>query len=155
MNRLLVFLLYLFLATVMGCGGDRQTYAKVKGTVTYNGKPLDKGEITFTVEGKPPTVIDIVDGKFGGQAVVGSNRISFSALRKSATAPKLTKEAEIQIKGYKEYMKGKSDGGGPSGQLSPGMEDYIPPEWGSASKQMRVVESGAANEFDFNIKASN
>jgi hypothetical protein len=146
MKRPLLFLLFLCLVTVIGCGGDRQTYANVKGTVTYNGKPLDKGQIGFSVEGKPPTVLDIVDGKFAGQAVVGSNKISVSATKKSATAPKLPKEAEDMVKVYKQKKEGAA-----SGDLPIGMVDYIPPEWGSASKQMRVVETGAANEFDFNI----
>ena len=152
MKRCLLLLLFLFLATVVGCG-NKLTYANVKGTVTYNGKPIDKGQIVFTAEGKPPTIIDIDDGKFTGQAVVGSNRISVSALKKSTVAPKpLPKEAEIQLKGYKEFMRGKSDGGGPSGVLAPVGVDYIPPEWGSDSKHIRVVEAGAANEFEFNIK---
>jgi len=29
--------------------------------------------------------------------------------------------------------------------------EYIPPEWGVQSKQMRVVEAGATNEFKFEI----
>jgi hypothetical protein len=151
MNRPLVFLLFLSLATAAGCGGDRQTYANVKGTVTYNSRPVEKGEIVFTVEGKPATVIEIVDGKFEGQALVGSNRVAITARKKAAKATKLRKDAETQIKGYGEYMKDKTGGGAPP-TLEPGMVDYIPPEWGSASKHMRVVETGAANEFDFNIK---
>ena len=150
MKRLFVFVVFFFLVTVVGCG-DKLSYANVKGKVTYNGKAIDKGTVVFSVEGKPPTVIDIVDGKYEGQAVVGSNRISVSAVRKTAHAPKLPKEAEAQIKGYKEYFKGKFEGD-PSGEYQPGMEDYVPAEWGSASKNIRVVESGAPNEFDITIK---
>jgi len=32
------------------------------------------------------------------------------------------------------------------------MVEYIPPEWGTASKQMREVERGVKNEFEFEIK---
>jgi hypothetical protein len=135
---------------VVGCHSERSTYAKVKGTVTLNGKPLDKGEITFTLVGKPPTFIDVVDGKFSGQAIVGSNTISVSAKRKSGVAPRLPKEAIAQRKAYRE--KGVSQGGAdPNANFDSTMIDLIPPEWGAASKQVRVVEAGAANDFDFSI----
>src|SRR5437016_4096951 len=108
MTRPIGFLLVLLLATVVGCQqGTKQTYANVKGTVTYNGKPVEKGQITFAVEGKPPATSDIVDGKFSGQAMVGSNKVSVSALKKSATAPPLSKAAQSQIKAYMEIKKGE------------------------------------------------
>jgi hypothetical protein len=146
----LVSLLLFLLATVVGCGGDRHTYAKVKGTVTYNGKPVDKGEVIFTVEGKPAAVIDIIDGKFAGQAIVGSNRVSVSATKKSATPIKYSKEVLAQKKAYIAQGKGAE-----SGDADYASVEYIPPEWGSASKHVFVVEAGAANDFDFNIKGSN
>ena len=144
----------MFLAAVLGCQkDDKLTYANVKGTVTFNGQPIEKGQITFASEGRPPTTMDITSGQFAGQAVVGSNKISVSAKKKSAAAAKLPKDAETQIKGYKERMKGDFGGGG-SIDFDPSMVEYIPPEWGLDSKQMRVVESGAANEFQFDIKGS-
>jgi len=112
MNRPLVFLLFLLLATVVGCQG-KPRYTNVKGTVTFNGKPIDKGEIFFTVEGQTPSSMDIVDGKYTGQAMVGSNRVSVSARKKSGSAPKLPPAAQAQIKGYKEWMRGKGQGGDP------------------------------------------
>jgi len=151
MNRPLGFL-FLILATVVGCQrGDQPTFANVKGTVMYNGKPIEKGQITFATEGRPPSTMDIVDGKFNGQAMVGSNKVSVSAKRKGAAA-KLTKDASSQVKGYKEWMKGKGEFGGPPSDYDPTMVDYIPPEWGAQSTQKRVVEAGAPNEFPFEIK---
>ena len=43
---------------VVGCGkGDEApAYANVSGTVTYNGKPLEKGQITFSTDGRPPSI---------------------------------------------------------------------------------------------------
>src|SRR5207253_8224988 len=103
MKRPVGFLLFLIFATVVGCQrGDKPTYANVKGTVTFNGKPIEKGQITFALEGRPPSTMDLVDGKFAGQAMVGSNKVSVSAKKKSATPPKLTKDAQTQIKGYAE-----------------------------------------------------
>ena len=151
----------LIILTVVGCqGGDKPKYANVKGKVTFNGKPIEKGQITFALEGRPPSTMDIVDGRFSGQAMVGSNKVSVSAKKKSAAAPQVkggaaaAKDAEAQMKGY---MKWKAPGefGGPPLDYDPTMVEYIPPEWGTRSTQMRVVEAGAANDFEFNIKAKN
>jgi hypothetical protein len=147
--------LFLILAPVVGCGpGDKKTYTNVKGTVTLNGKPLDKGEITFVVSGKPPTFMDVTDGKFSGQALVGSNTISVTAKRKSGVAPVLPKQAQQQAAAYK--AKSQAQGGAdPKANFDSTMIDLIPKEWGPDSKQVRVVEAGAANDFEFNIKSKN
>jgi hypothetical protein len=150
MNRPFGFVLFfLVIMTVVGCSkGDKQNYANVSGTVNYNGRPLDKGQITFSVAGLPPTSMDIIDGKFAGQAVVGSNKVSISAKKRSASAPKLNKAAEIQMKGYMEKLKGE----GQSADFDPTLVEYIPPEYGTESKVVRVVEAGATNDFQFDIR---
>jgi hypothetical protein len=157
MKPLLGFFLFLLLATVVGCSmGKKPTYANVKGTVTFNDKPIEKGQITFAAEGGPPSTMDIVDGKFSGQALVGSNRISVSAKKKSANAPKLPKNAEIQIKGYQEkFRAAPGEAGGSTGDFDTSMVEYIPPEWGTQSNQMRVVEAGQTNELQFDIRGPN
>jgi len=147
-----LLLLPLLIAAAVGCEkGDKPSYANVSGTVTFNGQPIDKGQITFALEGRPPSTMDIVDGKFSGQAMIGSNKISVSAKKKAAAAPTLSKDAETQIKGYKERMRGKGEFGGPPADYDPLAVEYIPPDWGTQSKQMRVVEAGAANDFKFEI----
>ena len=161
MNRPLRFLLFLILATAVGCQqGDKQTYANVKGTVTFNGKPIEKGHITFAVEGRAPSTMDIDDGTFNGQALVGSNKVSVSARKKSATQPTkgnsaAAKDADAQMNGYMKFKAGRGEFGGPPADYDPTMVEYIPPEWGTRSTQIRVVEAGAANDFEFNIKAKN
>ena len=161
MNRPLRFLLFLILATVVGCQQrEKQSYATVKGTVTFNGKPIEKGQITLALEGRPPSTMDIVDGKFDGQAMVGSNKVSISAKKKVATPPQVkggsaaAKDADAQIKGY---MKWKAPGefGGPPLDYDPTMVEYIPPEWGSESRQKRQVEPIPTNEFDIVITGKN
>jgi len=162
MNRSLGFILLLAQTLVVGCQGKKATYANVKGLVSYNGKPIEKGQIVFARDGRPPTVMDIVDGKFNGQAMVGENKVSVSARKKSATAPQVkggaaaAKDADAQIKGYMN-MKEKKPGefGGPPIDYDPTMVEYIPPEWGPHSTQMRVVEAGGANDFQFEIKGKN
>jgi hypothetical protein len=159
MKHLLGFFLFLLLATVLGCQrGDKQVYANVKGTVRFNGKPIEKGQIIFALEGRPPSTMDIVDGKFSGQAMVGSNKISVSAKKKVATAPQVkggaaaVKDSQTQIQGYMKFKGQPGEFGGPPIDYDPTMVEYIPAEWGVHSTQMRVVEAGAANEFEFDIK---
>ena len=94
--------------------------------------------------------MDIVDGKFAGQAMVGSNKVTVSAFRKATKERKIPETAKKQIKAYQAMNKG--GGGGSSEQFDPTMEDYIPAEWGRESKQIRVVEAGGANKFEFDIK---
>jgi hypothetical protein len=146
-------MLFLVLATVFGCSkGDQPTYANVKGTVLYNGKPLDKGMITFELVGRPPQIMEIVGGEFNGQAMAGENKISVSAKKKSANAPKLPASAQAQISGYMKYKKNESGGSGSPAEYDPSLVEYIPPEWGTESKQKRVVEAGVNNQFEFSIK---
>lgn len=139
---------------VTGCGnkGDAPAYANVSGTVTYNSKPLDKGQITFTTDGRPPTMIDIVDGKFAGQAMIGSNKIQVAAYRKAAKERSIPDSAKSQYKAYQAMNKGGGGGTGASEATDPSQEDYIPADWGRESKQVRVVEAGSKNEFQFDIK---
>jgi hypothetical protein len=162
MNRFLRLLPFLLLATAVGCQkGDKLAYANVKGKVTYNGKPIAKGQITFALEGRPPSTMDIEDGKYTGQAMVGSNKVSVSARKKVAAVPKAkggavaAKDADTQMKGYMKFKAGKGEFGGPPLDYDPTLVEYIPAEWNTQSKQMRVVEAGAPNEFDFDIKGPN
>jgi hypothetical protein len=136
---------------MVGCSKEgAQSYANVSGTVTYNGQPLQKGQITFSIAGNPPSSMDIVDGKFNGQAMVGSNRVQVAAFRKGAKERAYPETAKKQIEAYRAMNKG--GGGESSDQFDPTMEDYIPPEWGRDSKQIRVVEAGSQNKFEFEIK---
>jgi hypothetical protein len=152
MNHLARFTaLALALGVVVGCGKKgAPSYANVSGTVTYNGSPIEKGQIVFNCDGRPPTVADIVDGKYTGQAMVGTNKVSISAFRKAAKARELPPTAQKQVEVYRAMNKGGGGGQGP--EFDPTMEDYIPDDYGKNSRQSRVVEAGVPNTFDFNIK---
>jgi len=154
MKSLFVPIPFLLLATVVGCGaGDKPKYANVKGKVTFNGHPIEKGVITFSMDGRAPASMDIIDGEFNGQAMVGTNRVSVSAMKKTATAKTLPKEAQSQIKGYQQKFKDQPNtGGGTVGEFDPTAVDYIPPEWGPQSKETRVIEAGQTNDIEIHIK---
>jgi len=160
MNRPFGILLFLLFATLIGCQkSDRQVYANISGTVTFNGQPIQKGLITFSVEGRPPTTMDIIDGKFDGQAIVGNNKITVSARKKAASVPGAKggsasqKDADTQLKGYMKFKAEPGQYGGPPKDYDPTMVEYIPSDWNQDSKQSRVVEAGAANEFKFDIRS--
>jgi hypothetical protein len=157
MKSPLVPIPFLILVTVVGCGGgDKPKYANVKGKVTFNDKPIEKGQITFWMDGRAPSTMEIIDGEFNGQAMVGTNKVSVSAMKKTAAARALPKEAEKQIKGYQQKFKDSpNQGGGTISEYDPMSVDYIPPEWGTQSKETRVIEAGQTNEFEFRIKGKN
>jgi hypothetical protein len=49
--------------------------ANVKGTVTMDTKPVPTGEIHFGMTGVPPSVLQITDGTFSGEAPIGRNQV--------------------------------------------------------------------------------
>lgn len=158
MNRFFLYALAAGLACgLAGCDGGTKavTYANVSGTVTLNGKPLEKGTITFTTNGRPPSQADIVDGKFSGQAIAGPNKVEIS-VRKKPTAPKAMNpqakaSMEAQLKGYAEHgPPGGGGGGGVPSDYNPEVET-LPAEWNSASKHVREIAAGAPNELSFDI----
>jgi hypothetical protein len=148
------FVPFLLLAIVSGCGSkDKPVYANVKGKVTYNDSPIEKGKIIFALEGRPPSAIDIVDGKFSGQAMVGSNKVSISAKKRVANPPALPKNAQIQAKGYMEkFKRAPNQGAGTTSEYDASLVEYIPPEWGSKSTQTYVVQTGTNSDIEFNVK---
>jgi hypothetical protein len=151
MNQLARFTALAVAIGVVGCKKDgAPSYANVSGTVNFNGKPLERGQITFSTDGRPPTMMEIVDGKFSGQAMIGSNKVQVAAFRKGAKERAIPESARKQVEAYRAMNKG--GGGEKSEAFDPTMEDYIPAEWGRDSKQVRVVEAGVPNNFEFDIR---
>jgi hypothetical protein len=158
MYRPLLLLPFLLFATVVGCSksdaGPKSAF--IKGTVTYNGKPVEKGQITFTIVGHPPTIMDIIDGQFVGEAETGTNRVIISAKKKADKIANLDPEAKAELEANLK-IKHKGEPGkmfGPVPGWDPMMLEYIPPEWSVNSKNTRVVEAGAPNDFTFDIKGT-
>ena len=109
-RALVAFALCGFLA---GCS-DRPKLAKVKGTVTLDGKPLATGSVTFEAKGMRPARGKIVNGEItevttydtGDGAPVGSHRVAVTATADAGAAiapnPGDTKAPQG------DYMSGKS-----------------------------------------------
>jgi hypothetical protein len=92
----------LFLAGLVGlsgCGGSGEERHQVSGSVTYQGKPLELGSISFepdrTVVGfAPSSYTDVSDGKYSTKAeespAKGKYRVRVLAFDKSKIDPKVT-----------------------------------------------------------------
>lgn len=77
------------LAACNGCGPTRPATATVKGNVTYHGKPVVEGTVTFYPEhGRPATGSLAADGSYrlttfaeGDGAMLGRHRVTIEARR--------------------------------------------------------------------------
>lgn len=74
---LLCLSLALFLSGCAGDGGQNAAppLAKVKGTVTLDGKPMAGGEVRFNLAGQVPKILPVKDGTFAGEVFSGKNRV--------------------------------------------------------------------------------
>ncbi len=81
-SRRTIGLLAIILAASCGCG-DGPTTFEVSGTVTFDGKPVERGEISF-VSVEPSGAPDggvIADGKFSFRATVGKKLVRITGSR--------------------------------------------------------------------------
>lgn len=124
-----------------GCSGPSQLEtAPVKGTVTYKGKPLTFGNVSFRpAAGSPSTGRIQADGTFtlstydeGDGAIIGLNQVSISATERDAG-----KEGEVD----------------PNTELTVS-KSLIPEKYTSfaTSELTAEVKGGADNEFNFELK---
>lgn len=78
----------MLLAAAIGCGDSQPSVKRypVKGTVTYEGKPLPSGNIQFTntadggVDG-----MKIENGAFNGQVQAGKRKVEITAMKEAAS----------------------------------------------------------------------
>ncbi|MBA4190200.1 MAG: hypothetical protein C0467_19620 [Planctomycetaceae bacterium] len=72
------------LGVVTGCGGGGSDLGDLSGAVTYDGKPVEDGAISFIpVDGKSPTAGGTIkDGKYTATKVpVGATKVSITAVK--------------------------------------------------------------------------
>lgn len=111
-----------------GCGGQQRTY-EVSGTVTFDGAPVEKGEISFVPldAGRAPSAGVIAGGTFHVRATAGPKRVEIRAAR------------PLPAKRQSEP------------EMGPLYEDYLPAQFNSASKLTADVLPDTANEFHFDL----
>ena len=68
----------LSLTLLLGCdktGEDLPTTAKVSGMVEVDGKPMEGGEVRFSLPGVPPRSMPVSSGAFSGEVFIGKNQV--------------------------------------------------------------------------------
>jgi hypothetical protein len=116
------------LVCILGCGGgiERQ---RVSGTVTFDGQPVERGEVSFVPEdrGQSPEGGVIQDGKFSFEAVAGKKTVRIRGSRRLPPQP---------------------DDDPDSGPL---YEDFIPAKYNTDSTLKVEVTSAGPNVFPFEL----
>jgi hypothetical protein len=128
MNMRKLFGITLAMALLSGCQRGPQM-CEVHGTVTYDGKPLEKGDIFLVASdgSVTPAAGRIEDGEFRIMSLPGVKRVEIRAVR--------------------ENIRKKSAEGPPI------FEDYLPECYNSNSTLRVEVAPAGENSFDFSLKS--
>lgn len=110
-----------------GCNGDPTV--DVNGVVTFEGKPLQEGEVIFATEdgSLTPAAGKIQEGRYTLRTLPGPKKVMINASKRSNVRDPLTGD-------FQEYS-------------------FIPPSYNLRSKLTADVRPGRANTFDFELKS--
>ena len=114
-----------------GCGPESNT-AYISGTVSIDGKPTDKGSISFIpVNGQGPTAgAEIKDGKFNSQAALGECKVE-------VRVPKVVGKKKLYDT--------------PDSPIQDVMEEVLPSKFNEAS-ELRIDIKKGTNTKDWDLK---
>ncbi|QDV69076.1 hypothetical protein Poly24_27900 [Rosistilla carotiformis] len=134
-----LFVTVVLTSIISGCGPDTGGRVGVTGTVTFQGKPLDNGNIQFdAVDGSGMTGAPITNGEYSVPAetgvLPGDYTVRVSKAGEDAAAPK--------------PVEGEAPGD--PGAFSP-REEVIPEEYNLQSKLTTQLTGEKANVFDVDI----
>jgi hypothetical protein len=124
-----------------GCGGGDELLSKrcsVTGTVTFDGQPVENGQIIFTPKGKEGSVAGalIEDGEYfiprDKGPVAGRHSVSITASRKTGEQKKAIMPA-------------------PPGEMIDVMEAYIPKKYNDQTTLSVELKAGENSEVDFDL----
>jgi hypothetical protein len=122
------------LIALVGCGGGP---VDVRGKVTYDGKAVENGTISFEPEKQ--------DGPTKGQAIAKGEYL----LSGPNAVPPGAKIVRIQAFGPSGRKVSAAPG---SKEMVDEMKQYIPKQYNAASTLKVTVESGKTNTLDFDLK---
>lgn len=120
--------LLLLAAAAAGCGRD-DGMRPVTGSVTFDGQPVESGEIIFrAVDGVEAAAAGkIAGGRYSVRATPGLKRVEITAIRQVDAPP------------------------GPAGEPAIGFESYIPEQYNRHSELTAEVTPRGRNTFDFDL----
>lgn len=147
-KRIFIIAIIFHLFVVIGCAPKHPPRAKVTGTVTYKGKPIENGTIVFEVAGNRPATGKIVNGKIVNVTTFESNDgVSIGT-------------AKIAISAREEVVETIPESGDPSGgggmranYMGMGAKSLIPPHYGnpSTSNLSATIEKGKENVIELKL----
>ena len=126
----LAFALLLTPVLLIGCGSDGPTTYEVSGTVTFEGTPVEEGEIIFRSA-------DGVTGSWAGKIIAGKYTIQSTNGQKSVSIT--------------AYEKTDSDFKAESGEDAKIVTMYIPEKYNKKTELTAEITS-ETNEYDFDLK---
>ena len=79
----------------LGCGSSGPASVKVSGSVKYDGKPIENGEVYFVpTAGGKPDIFKIVGGLYEGNATAGVKKVQVYGYGAGKAPPKDTPGAD-------------------------------------------------------------
>ncbi|WP_146119377.1 hypothetical protein [Blastopirellula marina] len=115
----------------VGCGPTGPQRYPVSGTVTFDGTPVEEGEVIFysTEPGGHPDAGHIADGKFAFDSLPGLKRVEITATREGSP------------------LKMKT--GIEPGEMVPKVEQYLPARFNRETELEATVDPSGSNDFKF------
>lgn len=113
-----------------GCSPSTPTTYPVSGAVSFDGKPVDNGDIVFVPmdHALGPDAGKICAGKYSGWAKAGKCRVEIRAVAIGPDTP-------------------RDDTGAPI------VTNYVPARYNNQSELTAEVSAGAKNVFDFSLQS--
>lgn len=126
-----LILLGSFLSLISGCGDNGPQRYAVSGTATFDGQPIERGEISFVPvdSNQSPEGGVIENGKFQFQSLAGAK--------------------SVQIRGSRALPPERQD----NPEMGLLYEDYIPAQFNASTTLQAEVTPSGANTFTFELKS--
>jgi hypothetical protein len=142
-HKILSALLLALIGTIIGCGERPPARAIVTGTVTYEGKAVELGDIVFQPMSQG-------SGKWFAQGKIVGGKYSLDAAHGPLEGKNL-----VQIRGYKMTGRKRLDIAGKSLSETPQMIDelvpYIPEKFNEASELTVEIRPGNNENINFSL----
>lgn len=124
---LAAFLVACAAIVLAGCGSS-DGKVDVKGTVTFNGKPVKQGTVQFVHSATEADTVTVTDGAYATRITPGSKKVVVYAFRKTG-----------------EFLRDPTDVN--SGY--PVVENYIPPKFNEATEILvDITSQGGLHDFN-------
>ncbi|QDT41351.1 hypothetical protein Pan241w_14110 [Gimesia alba] len=144
-NQLPIFFAGLVLLATTGCGGQSGlefSTSQVRGTVSYQGKPLESGKIRFIPDG------EVINGQVAGKAIFADIKDGKYTIAEEDGAT--VGKNRVEIKSYRGSGKMMVSSGG-EGQKVEEVVQFIPARFNSESTLSIEIKEGE-NVHDFDLK---